>query len=90
MTKPFSLRSTCSVSVAVAHLVLVEELMRRTLAILLLSASGAFGQPTVISNDRLPPDSIELEAQRLASHIHAVAVTKARRSALTTPLKKSR
>ena len=35
--------------------------MRRTLAILLLSASGAFGQPTVISNDRLPPDSIELK-----------------------------
>src|SRR5438874_2417710 len=35
--------------------------MRRALAILLLSASCAFGQSTVISDDRLPPDSIELK-----------------------------
>lgn len=35
--------------------------MRRTLPILLLSASCAFGSPTVITENRLPPDSIELK-----------------------------
>jgi hypothetical protein len=35
--------------------------MRRTLAVLLLSASCAFGQPTVVADAKLPPDSIELK-----------------------------
>ncbi len=35
--------------------------MRRTIAILLLSVSGAFAQGTMVSDDRLPPDSIELK-----------------------------
>jgi hypothetical protein len=47
-------------SLAAADLVLVRA-MRRALAILLLSASYGFAQPTVISDDRLPPDSIELK-----------------------------
>jgi hypothetical protein len=35
--------------------------MTRPLAILLLSVLCAFGQPTVVPDDKLPPDSIELK-----------------------------
>ncbi len=35
--------------------------MRRTLIILLFGASSALAQGTVVSDDRLPPDSIELK-----------------------------
>lgn len=45
-------------SLSLGHL---ARSMRRTLAILLLSASCASGQPTVVTDDKLPPDSIELK-----------------------------
>ena len=47
-------------SSAVAHLVLLRS-MRHAIAILLLSVTGALAQGTVVSDDRLPPDSIELK-----------------------------
>lgn len=40
---------------------LCSRSMLRALAILLLSVLCAFGQPTVVPDDKLPPDSIELK-----------------------------